>query len=93
VTGLPVQVCDACGHAVFPERALCPRCGGRDWHAVTVAHGLVEQATTLRHGGGAASVATELGPVVIARSPDGAAPGSRVVLDLDGGAPVARLSA
>ncbi len=92
MSGVPLQVCEACGHAVFPVRALCPACGSRDWHTVAVSSGVVAEVTTHRRGGEIASVATELGPVLIARSPDGAAPGSRVELDLDGGAPVARLA-
>ena len=90
MSGVPVQVCDACGHAVFPARALCPRCGGREHHVEVAAGGLAEQLTTHRQGGLIASVRTELGPVVIARADDGVAAGSRVVLELDGGAPVAR---
>jgi uncharacterized OB-fold protein len=92
VTGVPVQVCDDCGQAVFPLRALCPACGSRDWHAVSASSGVVDEVTTHRRGGAIASVTTDLGPILIARSPDGAAPGSRVELELDGGAPVARLA-
>ena len=91
MSGVPVQVCEDCGHAVFPLRVLCPACGSRDWHTVTASSGVVDQVTTHRRGGAIASVTTDLGPVVIARSPDGAAPGSRVQLELDGGAPVCRL--
>jgi uncharacterized OB-fold protein len=90
VTGVPVQVCDTCGHVVFPIRALCPACGNRDWHLVTASSGVVDQVTTHRRGGVVASVATDLGPILIARSPDGSPPGTRVALELEGGAPVAR---
>jgi uncharacterized OB-fold protein len=93
VTGIPIQVCEACGQAVFPARALCPRCGGRNWRTETARSGVAEQVTTHRRGGAIASVVTELGPVVIARALDGVAPGSPVELELDGGAPVARVTA
>jgi uncharacterized protein len=91
VSGIPVQVCDACGHAVFPRRVLCPRCGSREWHLERAASGVVEELTTHRRGGLIASVRTVLGPVVIARAPDGAPPGAPVSLSLERGAPVARL--
>lgn len=87
--GLPVSVCLDCGHAVFPARALCPRCGSARWLEELVEGGVVEEATS-RAGTGVASVRTDAGPVVIARSPDSAPPGSRVALELDAGAPVAR---
>ena len=93
MTGIPIQVCEACAQAVFPARALCPRCGSRSSRTETARSGVAEQVTTHRRGGAIASVATELGPVVIARAADGVAPGSPVELGLDGGAPVARLSA
>jgi hypothetical protein len=45
--------------------------------------------TTHRAGGHIASVATDLGPVVVARADDAVAPGARVRLSDDRGAPVA----
>jgi uncharacterized OB-fold protein len=93
VTGVPVQVCDACGRAVFPARALCPRCGGREHHEELARGGVAEQLTTHRRGGAIASVRTDLGPIVIARAEEDLAPRQRVVLDMDGGAPVARAAA
>jgi uncharacterized protein len=92
VTNLLVQVCDRCGHAVFPVRVLCPRCGSRDWHEIVADAGVIEQVTTHRAGGRVASVATDAGPVVIARAGEGVERGSRVALELDGGAPVARVT-
>lgn len=86
---LRVQVCDSCAHAVFPERVLCPRCGSRDWHEAPAGPGTVQQVTTHRAGGHIASVATDLGPVVVARADDAVAPGARVRLSDDRGAPVA----
>jgi uncharacterized OB-fold protein len=93
VSAFRVQVCDRCGHAVFPARTLCPRCGSREWHEEEAAGGVAQQVTTHRDGGRIASVASERGPIVIARAGEGVAAGSSVALELDGGAPVARLSA
>ena len=84
-----VQVCEVCGHAVFPLRALCPRCGSREWREAPAGPGTIEQVTTHRAGGLVASVALDAGPVLVARAADGFAPGSRVTLEDDGGAPVA----
>ena len=81
---LRVQVCAACGEAVFPERVLCPRCGSRDWHEAPAGPGTAEQVTTHRAGGEIASVALDAGPVVVARA-DGVLPGSRVALEDDQG--------
>lgn len=92
MTELLVQVCDRCGHAVFPVRVLCPRCGSRDWHEIVAAGGVAEQVTTHREAGRIASVATDAGPIVIARAKKGVQPGSPVALELDGGAPVARVT-
>ncbi len=100
--GLPVAVCVECGHAVFPPRALCPRCGAERWRQEAVEQGVVEERTALQRraalraeGDGApvyiASVRTAAGPVVIARSPDDAPPGAAVRLEMEGGAPVAWL--
>lgn len=89
MTELRVQVCDACGHAVFPRRVLCPRCGTREWHEAPAGPGTVEQVTTHRAGGHIASVALVAGPVVVARAGDDLAAGTRVTLVDDGGAPVA----
>jgi uncharacterized OB-fold protein len=93
VTELLVQVCDTCGHAVFPERALCPRCGSREWHEASAGPGTAEQVTTHRAGARIASVATDAGPVVVARAGEGVVPGARVTLENDRGAPVASATA
>ena len=89
MNGVPVQVCAACGHAVFPARALCPACGVREWCTELATTGTVEQVTTHRGGGTIVSVRTALGPVVIARAGEGTAPGSAVVLGFVDGAPTA----
>ena len=86
---LSVQVCDVCGRAVFPERVLCPRCGSRTWHPAPAGPGTVAHVTTHRAGGHIASVAIDRGAVVVARAADALAPGARVRLEDDRGAPVA----
>lgn len=83
MTELNVTVC-ANGHAVFPPRALCPRCGSRDWHDVPAGPGTAQQVTTHRAGGLLASVALDAGPVVVARA-DAVAAGARVALEVDQG--------
>jgi uncharacterized OB-fold protein len=87
VTELLVTVC-TCGHSVFPPRALCPRCGSRDWHDEPAGPGTTEQVTTNRDGGSIASIALDRGPVVIARA-DGIAAGARVRVDDDYGRMIA----
>jgi uncharacterized OB-fold protein len=84
-----LPVCSACGDAVFPPRALCPRCGGRAWTTEEAATGIVEELTE-RDGTRIASVRTDRGPVVIARATSEVERGSVVELDGDGGVPVAR---
>jgi uncharacterized protein len=84
---LTVTVCAACGEAVFPPRALCPSCGGRDWRWVEAGDGTVEQ-TTERDGVAIASVRTDAGPIVLARASVSCATGNAVRLEADGGVPV-----
>jgi crotonobetaine/carnitine-CoA ligase len=102
MTGVPVQVCVACGHAAFPARLACPACGARNLRRESARSGIVEERTTRRatsrptptlvpDGKPAeiASVRTRLGPVLIAWSRSRAAPGSEVELTLERGIPVA----
>ena len=98
--GVPVSVCMSCGHRSFPERLLCPRCGGGDRRRQWVEAGTVEHVTTLRRTAGRAyddpvilaSVRLSAGPRVIARLEERLPPGTAVRLDLRDGAPVARRS-
>jgi uncharacterized OB-fold protein len=86
---LDVYVCGSCGHAVFPRRLLCPRCGTRDWREEPVESGTLEGLADRGEVKlGAVRVAS--GPLVIARVEGDPQPGSDVALDADGDVPVAR---
>jgi uncharacterized protein len=97
VSRLPVTTCSACGHAVFPARLLCPRCGGSEWRRSDVAEGVVEDSTVLRRAPGApaldpvslGSVRVAGGVVVIARIETGVENGAAVQLQYRDGIPVA----
>jgi uncharacterized OB-fold protein len=70
-----IQACSFCGHACFPPRRLCHRCGGADWNSLGVASGIVEEGTIVHHqADGAmakpvflASVRTQVGVLLLAR--------------------------
>lgn len=90
-TVLAIQRCNACGEAVFPARYRCPRCGAADWASEPATSGAVEDSTVVRHRVGAqgtgdvyiASVRTQAGPVVIARSEAALREGEAVALVID----------
>jgi uncharacterized protein len=96
--GLPISVCSTCGHAVFPYRLLCPRCGGAEWRNEEVGSGVVEEVTTLRRAPGGpvaapvplGSVRLDGGVVVIARLEGALKPDDPVRLEYRDGVPVAR---
>lgn len=98
--GLPVSSCSTCGHAVFPARLLCPRCGGSDWAITEVHEGVVDEATVVRRAAGGplpapvqlGTVRVACGPVVLARLEPGTAAeeGASVRLEYRDGIPVAR---
>jgi uncharacterized protein len=95
--GIPIWICRACGHAVFPQRLLCPNCGGADWREEAAERGALEELTeaVFRTGGEhvtrrLASVRTDQGPVVIARVLDDAQRGAAVTLALSDGAVTGR---
>lgn len=90
-TVLAIQRCNACGEAVFPARYRCPRCGAAHWTSEPAEGGAVEESTVVRHRVGAqgtgdvylASVRTQAGPVVIARSDTALREGEAVALFID----------
>lgn len=75
MSGVPVQVCTSCGARLFPERLLCPRCGGGEFRIELADRGRVEEVTVLRRAPGRdvdppvrlATVALEAGPRIVAR--------------------------
>jgi uncharacterized protein len=97
VSGVPVSVCSACGHGVFPARLLCSRCGAAEWESREVEEGVVEDATLVRRApGGELAVAVPLGTVrveggvrVLARIDLGLVPGASVRLEYRDGIPIA----
>jgi uncharacterized OB-fold protein len=74
-----VSVCEACGAAAFPARALCSRCGEAAWRDEPAGAGTVEEVTRTREAT-LASVRLDLGPVVIVRVDDAVEPGARLDL-------------
>jgi uncharacterized OB-fold protein len=98
LSGVPVSVCSACGHAVFPARVLCSRCGGSEWETHEADEGIVEDLTVVRRApGGELAVAVPLGTVrveggalVLARLEAGVGAGTSVALEYRDGIPVAR---
>ena len=93
-----VSVCRECGYGAFPERLLCPRCGGALWEHREAPEGIVEATTRLHRAPGRtcekpvaiALVRVPAGPLVVARLERDVAAGERVELALDDRAPVAR---
>jgi uncharacterized OB-fold protein len=75
MTVVTIHACSFCGHACFPPRRLCHRCGGADWNSLGVASGIVEEVTIVHHQVDAAtpnpiflaSVRTQVGVLLLAR--------------------------
>jgi uncharacterized OB-fold protein len=80
-----VPVCGACGHAVFPPRALCPLCAAAEWNIELAETGTIEELTE-RDALVIAAVRLALGPVMIARADPGMQPGDAGVVRLEAGA-------
>lgn len=97
MSGVPVSACEACGWQGFPRRLWCPACGADRLEEREAASGVIEDETTLRRAAGRglegpSSLGTVLldgGGRAIARLHD-AAPGDRVAVSLEHGAPNAR---
>jgi uncharacterized protein len=96
--GVPVSICSACSHAVFPARLLCPRCGASEWQTTHVDEGVVEEATVVRRMPGrpppapvpVGSVRLRSSVAVVARLEPEVEEGSSVRLDYLDGVPVAK---
>jgi uncharacterized OB-fold protein len=98
VSGVPVRVCARCGHGVFPERSLCPRCGAGEWALREIARGRVEEETTVLRAPvpldgpvRLALVRLADGPLVIARLERDAARGDEVEVTYQDGVPIVRI--
>jgi uncharacterized protein len=97
VSGVPVSICSACGHAVFPAHLLCPRCGAGEWRSEDVGAGVVQEATLVERAPGGplaapvalGSIRLEGGPVVVARLEARLERGDSVRLEYRDGVPVA----
>jgi uncharacterized OB-fold protein len=95
--GVTICACTACGHAVFPGRLLCPRCGSAEWRDALVRRGTVLATTQTRKRvivhrlleTTIAEVRTDAGPIVIARLLGEATPGTEVGLATRAGGIVA----
>jgi uncharacterized OB-fold protein len=95
--GVPVWRCSVCGHAVFPARVLCLRCGGDEWESREVDEGVVDEATLVRRApGGSLPVPVAVGSVrlegdvlVVARLEPGMEEGRSIRLEYRDGVPVA----
>jgi uncharacterized OB-fold protein len=88
LSALTVARCAPSGHAVYPPRALCPRCHSARWTFEDAGPGTVEETVVVEHVvGGAesgttlASVRLDLGPVVIAALDAPFEPGGTVLLE------------
>ncbi len=85
--------CVQCDHRMFPARFLCPKCHGDEFLTEVCASGVVTELTRSASSGDEAgvymlaTVASDAGPVLIARVLDGAVQrGDKVALVLrDGG--------
>lgn len=66
--GIDVQQCRDCHRRLFPDRLICPTCGGTDFGVATIERGRIEQVTVLADGTVLASISTaDDGPTLIAR--------------------------
>ena len=93
--GVGIWRCRACDTGYFPQRLLCPRCGGHDFAEERVAEGVVEEVTVIRHVLGQtdwqphrlANVRTTNGPRITVGLRDDSGPGTVIALFEEGTAP------
>jgi len=88
LSALTVPRCVPHGHAVYPPRALCPRCHSARWTSDDAGPGTVEETIVVEHVGGGAEIGTalasvrlDLGPVIIAALDAPLEPGGKVLLE------------
>jgi uncharacterized OB-fold protein len=85
-----IPVCTSCGAAVFPPRALCPRCAAREWRLESVDRSTIV-GVTAGEGTRVASVQTPLGPILVVRLLGDATTGDEVDLAQEGTVIVGRV--
>lgn len=78
-----LQVCASCSTRWFPDRLLCPQCGGSAFDHVPEERGVVEESTTLSDGVVIATVRVSSDVRLVARLHGTAAPGSTVPVTHD----------
>jgi len=97
-SGLNAWKCADCGAVYFPERYMCAACGGHEIAPTTVAEGVIEDMTVVRHVLGQkdwqpkpiATVLIDGGARILAGVLDEAGPNDRVVLSQEEQAPYVR---
>lgn len=96
--GIGVSRCTQCGHEAFPQRLWCPLCHSDELVIHRIDRGTLGEMTSVSRviGGqlerpvAIGSVHADGGAILIARIADDLAPGDRVSLLDDDGAPVAK---
>ena len=98
MTSIVVGKCPSCGAERFPIPLWCDICGSYRIDEVSPPFGLVTETTIVRHIPGHVLPPVRLGTVrlaggavVVARLEAGVGEGSRVEVDVEAGAPIARL--
>lgn len=93
--GVGIWRCRPCGTSYFPQRLLCPRCGGHDFVEDRITEGVVEEVTVIRHVLGQtdwqprrlANVRTTNGPHITVGLRDESESGAVIALFEEGTAP------
>jgi uncharacterized protein len=96
--GLPLRICSACGHAVFPARLACSQCGAWEFEERAAGQGVVEETTVVRRAPGGelsepvllGTVRLDGGPPVLARLEPGVEAGAAVEVEYRDGIPIAK---
>lgn len=81
--GVVLQECAGCRARLFPHRLRCPACGGREFQAVRVSSGRVEEVTLRPGAEQAIATVSSGGARMIARVPATARAGDDLRLTHD----------
>ncbi len=84
---LQIQTCDHCGSQWFPDRLLCPRCGGTKFARTEVQRARLQELTSLTNGHQIVSLVTDGGVPLVARLLGQAQEGDEIVLTTRPGHP------